>query len=515
MAFEPQMHDVQENRRRQAFLGVLALIGGVAFVAVAGLFSGKTLAGSPLRIIALLALIVTFFFVLRRPLLGIAIAAFSDVTFYYISGLTKFPPRVYLAVLVTLLSLDKIIYVLRTQTWLRRMFFIALSVTVLIILVDTAHGNTSVLRRSLARRIAPILIMLCVCANVRTVRDLKLLLLFLLGGSIFSAIVGILQYHGFEFAWDLRLNLDQFTHTGDLGHGPGDLDDPRKGRILGMSGNVIYFSYHMVVAAAFLIPMMFAEGLRRRTLWLCRIGALIVVVALVESLTRSAILALWVMVITVTMPIMSQSLKRRGGIVRSLVPVILAVITIYVAFSTLSESSQSDRIFSLRDVNRPTLFMGTLRMIAEHPLGLGTSGTIHWALAHFGDFSDLPNAIILTKTTSHNYFLNVASFWGILTGFLSVLFFVVIWKSGNFLERFKEGLPHSVRWMPIASKALVLGYICQCSFHNAGPFFADLTFWYYVSILLAAQTLITPTLRPLPSAFSSLSKGPATRNDSL
>ena len=504
MVFDPQFQQAEENKRLQAFMSVLALIGGVAFVAIAGLFSGKTLAGSPVQIAALLGLVVTFLFILKRPLIGIALAACSDVTIYYISGLTKFPPRVYLAVLVTMLSLDKIIFVLRTQTWLRRIFYISISIAVLIVLVDTAHGNTSVLRRSLARRVAPILIMLCVCANVRSVRDLKLLLFFLLGGSIFSAIIGILQYHGFDFAWDMRLSLDKFTHMGDLGHGPGDLDDPKKGRILGMSGNVIYFSYHMVVAAAFLIPMMFSEGLRKRTMWMCRIGALIVVVALVESLTRSAILALWVMVLTVAMPIMSQSLQKRGGIVRSLIPLLLAALTIYAAFSTLSEDSQSDRIFSLKDVNRPTLFMGTLRMIAEQPLGLGTSGTIHWALANFNDFSDLPNAIILTQTTSHNYFLNVASFWGLFTGFLSVLFFVVIWRSGNFLNRFKEGLPPEVRWMPMASKTLVLGYICQCSFHNAGPFFADLTFWYYVSILLAVHTLITPTLRPLPSAFRTL-----------
>jgi len=214
------------------------------------------------------------------------------------------------------------------------------------------------------------------------------------------------------------------------------------------------------------------------------------------------------MILTVALPALSSSLKTGSSLKRSVFPIFLAMITIYAAISTLSDGGQSDRIFSLHDVNRPTLFVGTLRILAEHPFGLGTSRTLQYVTSNFSDFSDLPNAFILTQTTSHNYFLNVASFWGVLTGFLSIWFFIVIWRSGKFLNRFKEGLPLFTRWMPLASKPLVLGYICQCTFHNAGPFFADLTFWYYLSILLAAHTLITPTLRPVPSAFKALKTNP-------
>jgi len=460
------------------FVGVITL----------GLFSGTVVGAHPARMVALAMVGVTGLFILKRPILGLALAASSDVTFYYISGLTKFPPRVYLAVLVTGLSMPQIIRTLQNRVWVRRIVGIGFALSMLIVMVDAAHGHTDVVRRTLSRRIAPLLLLLCVCSNVRTERDFKLLVRALIGATIFSCVVGIFQYHGSDFAWDLRLNLERFTKYGATPI-ENPWDDPRLGRIMGMAGNPIHFSYHLVLLCSFIVPMALAShGSRVSRTWV-RIGLAIAVVATIESLTRSAILSLWLIILVSGVPMMQRGLRQRGRFLTTLLTIGMVIVTMVLAVKTLSQNVQSQRIYSFQDINRTTLIRGTLRVIAKNPLGVGSSRTQKVISDNFHEFDDLPNAAVLREQVAHNYILNSTAFWGLPGLFLTLWFFVLLYRSGRDLAAHKDELPPYARWVPSATTAFILGYLCQSSLHNAGPFYAEIASWYFMALLISAHNL--------------------------
>ncbi|MBR58405.1 MAG: hypothetical protein CMH54_10340 [Myxococcales bacterium] len=474
-----------------SFLGVLVALG---------LLSGEIVSTRPKHIFALVFVIIVGLLVMRRPLLGVAFAAASDASVSYISGLTRFPPRVYLSVLVTLLSIGPILRLLRQEQWVRRVFAFCLAFTVLIVLVDTGHAHTDVLRRTLARRVAPILLALCMCAHMRSVRDAKLVLVFLLGASLISALVGIFQYHGSATAWDMRVSLEEYTKYGAFQIDQFGWNDPTKGRVMGLASNPINFSYHMVLAASFLIPMAFSGEMRRRSRWLAAVGSIVVGIATLESLTRSAILALWVILLVVIAPALLQDLRRRGRALAALLALGLTIATIAGGYATLSSNVMSQRArfgSIMQDQTRPALFKAAIRVIASHPLGVGTSRTPEVIARNPTLYTDATNTDVLKTQVSHNYLINAAAFWGILGFLFAGGFFIILLRSGYTLRRKRLLLPEPMRWLPMATFAFVAGYITHSSFHNQGPFFGDVTSWYYIGILIAARTLVKAQLRPV------------------
>ncbi len=485
-----------DNRIVSVLMGVL-LLGGLVFL---GVMSGEVVTARPKHIFALVFIVCIGLLVLRRPLLGVALAAASDASISYVSGLTRFPPRVYLSVLVTLLSIGPILRLLRQERWVRRVFAFCLAFTVLIVLVDTAHAHTDVLRRTLARRVAPILLALCMCAHIQSARDAKLVLVFLLGASLVSALVGIFQYHGSATAWSMRISLEEFTKYGAFQIDPFGWNDPAKGRIMGLASNPINFSYHMVLAASFLIPMAFSREIRRRSRWLAAGGAILIGVATLESLTRSAILALWVILVVVITPTIFRDLRERGRALAALVALGLTIATIAGAYATLSSNVMSQRArfgSIMQDETRPALFKAAVRVIANHPLGVGTSRTPEIIAKNPSLYTDDTNTDVLTTQVSHNYLINAAAFWGILGFLFAAGFFVILLRSGHTLRQRVLLLPEPLRWVPLASTAFVAGYITHSSFHNQGPFFGDVTSWYYIGILISAHALAKAQLRPV------------------
>jgi hypothetical protein len=466
--------------------GIAAVIS--AMVILLGLYSGSEVGEHPGRMVGLAMVGVTVLFVIKRPILGLALAGASDVTIYYISGLTRLPPRVYLAVLVTGLSVPQIIRTLKHRRWVRRIVGVGLALSMLIVMVDAAYGHTDVLRRTFSRRIAPLMLLLCICSHIRTERDFKLMVRAVVGATLFSCIIAIFQYQGWDMAWDLRLNLEKYTKYGAV---PVEnaWDDPRIGRIMGMAGNPIHFSYHLVLAMSFLVPMAFLRIGRRSTRIMVNIGLAIVIIATIQSLTRSAILALWLVILVVGMPILGGRLRQRGKTMAAVFTMILVVATILLAVRTLSENVQSKRIYSFVDINRATLIRGTLRVIAKHPLGVGSSRTQKTITDNFHEFEDLPNAEVLKDQVAHNYLLNTAAFWGIPGLFLTLWFFALILRCGQDLRRSIHEVPPYARWVPTAITAFIVGYLCQSSLHNAGPFYAEIASWYYMAILISAHNL--------------------------
>ncbi len=474
--------------------GQRALLQGLLLIAALGaaILLGGLATDHPARATLVALLAITGLLILRRPVLGLGLAAFTDVTCSYISGLTIFPPRVYLAVLVGMLSLPRIPRALREQPWFRRILGLSIAFALLIALVDSTFGNLGFIRRGLARHAAPLLLFASICAQVRTQRDLRIILYFFLGGVAFSALIGILQYHQVGPAWDLRLALAKYYKVQhDLS--PADLyTDPTNSRILGMAANPIDFSYHLVLGLGLLLPLVARGGLEKRQQLFAITLLALLIVATVESLTRSAILAAWIGILLTGAR--SFTGRQRSRRLRALLLLVAVTTTAAGAFASLGEDVRSSRVYSFEDVSRPTLALAGLMVAARHPFGVGTSRTPEVIRASFSDFAGLDNPTVLLHQTSHNYFLNLTAFYGWLAALLVFIFYRTLLRSGRAL-RSTTSDPRR-RWLGEAALIHVATYSVHCSLHNAGPFFGDPAAWTPIALLVAGHALARRSTAP-------------------
>lgn len=346
--------------------------------------------------------------------------------------------------------------------------WLAVGLAVLGILVSVVNGvEFSVIFAALSEvhvQIAVTLLVAFVLSDIAGMRNSALAIVAVVGFSVF---VAFLQYVGFEPAWDLRETLD----------GMQDYDTRleegfKAGRPMGIALTKIQFSTHACLAFAVYAAMReqtrsFAD--QRPTadfLILVALGAL--AAASIISATRSPLLGA-----AVFMAI--YALRRRGAWLFVLIG--LSGIVVALAGSMLMEALEAaqPRILRTDDnsaTGRSSLFSMGMLLFFENPLGygFGFNPSEHWP-KFWQQLYTLDNPSVLKDTKLHNYVLNMLNTYGIGLLIIAPLVYQLL-RRGRFVMIF---------FVP---------YMVHIMFHNSGPFWNDVLFWFVVAALSA--TVIRP-----------------------
>ena len=483
----PQAHD--ESMGLVLIFGVLiALSGaalGIALSAKVNLFALGALAA------------VLIFATIRAPIFSVCLAASTDLTCYYISGLTKFPPRIYLISLVALISIPKFIVLFRSTPFIRKIVAAILAFSAVRFAVDFYWGAdlASLARVTLSRQISPMLVFLCCATYANTRKNLTLLLMALFAATAISALFGILQFHGVNFAWDFHHWLQSFA-KGDPSESEGNMFSLYVlGKLLrptGLANTTIEFSYHLVSALGFAFPILLLSSNSRMARTILGGMLIIIIIATIESLTRSAIVGMLIIIAStlwartkISKPNSQARIRRSPWLIT-----IFLLASMIVSFETLGPSEEASRVYKYEDNTRISLYISTLRMLRIYPLGTGGGRREQVVLEHQADLMDVPDPTALLMFAPHNGFLLAAFTWGLPALFISLMLFMALFKEAKQLRNRVQQIPPWLSNVGIIFPIFLIGYLPNTMFHNGFPLNGDIVFWYYVGAFAAvARTL--------------------------
>jgi len=324
-----------------------------------------------------------------------------------------------------------------------------------------------------------------------------MILTALIGATTVSGLFGIMQYHDMPFAWDIHDLLVSFVKTEQLEESLnmarlyGNLVRP-----MGLAWTTIDLAYHLVCAIGVAFPIAVLADIPRSTRLLLSGALIILLVATIESLTRSAIVGM-ALVITVTLWIQAtRSPTGRGR--RPWIIVAVAAITIILSFRTLGPSSQAERVYSFADDTRTSLYLGSLRLIAWNPLGIGTGNRESVVREYQSELNDLPNPTALLDFAPHNGFLLTTLNWGLPAFALCIAFISIMLKEAKRLRTIAHHLPPPFSWVGYILPLFMLGYLPNALFHNGFPLNGDMVFWYYFGTFAGISSVLQATI-PSPA----------------
>ena len=325
------------------------------------------------------------------------------------------------------------------------------------------------------RLVVPLLIATVTMLLVTNKQKLKLLIHVMVLGASISAFVGIMQYFGVDFFWKLRLlissSMDSILRMQILG----------RERITGLAYYNIPLSYQLasVIPLAFAIATAVIQSRKERFyLW---ISLSIMMLALLFTLTRSAIIGSTIGIILILFLLLRKSRFLKISIV-----VLLLVIT-FCQFSFLrSRFSPDESVYA-----KLPQFIIALKIGINNPIGIGGSSYEQHAEMYFNQvaFSSESSQIseIVLRSTAHNQFLNIFAYYGIPGLVLILSFYVYIFKELNYLnQNIKDPFLKKVNLGLLGS---FVSYVIHSMFHNNGPFLSDVFNWYFIGIFLAVTKL--------------------------
>lgn len=277
-----------------------------------------------------------------------------------------------------------------------------------------------------------------------------------------SVLVALLQFLGIEAAWDLREALDGLQdYLTPLDKGFED------GRPMGMALTKIQFATHACLAFAVYAAMreqtrsIDSERPTADILVLVALGAL--VAASIISATRSPLLGAAAFVLI-------YALRRPGSWL--ILVIVLGGVFVALSGSLLIEALEATQPRILRtDDNSATgrgslLSMGVL-LLFDNPLGygFGFNPSDHWQKV-WQQLYTLENPSVLKDTKLHNYVLNMLNTYGIGLLILAPLVYHLLMRARHVMIFF-------------------VPYLVHIMFHNSGPFWNDVLFWFVVAALSA------------------------------
>jgi hypothetical protein len=317
------------------------------------------------------------------------------------------------------------------------------------------------------RVILGVAIAFCLWYVVNTQNQLRRLTNVLIWGITVSAIVGIGQYFvGGPF-------IQLWEHTG--GYLP-KLGDLQSGYIAGLAQYSIPFSYQLSAIVPLCFSILISRS-KKGAQVLLPIVLLILLAALFLTQSRSATVGGMI-----GLAVVAAGVARRARVKRLFWSAILGI-GVYSAYGLFVDP----RFLIITDTSaqgRIPLYLTALRIGMTHPFGTGRAAYMATAAGFYEPIAQLPGAEAILRYTSHNQFLNILGYYGILGLLLLVGFYVLLFRMLAVLKT-RTVRDKSLNAIRIGLVGAFTAYVVNSLFHNAGPFVGDPVNWYFIGLALA------------------------------
>ena len=307
---------------------------------------------------------------------------------------------------------------------------------------------------------------------IRNRTDAVLMALVMTITSLLSAFVGVMQWFGIKWFWDLALMLHPQEGTRELLLGT---KFGSWGFVPGLSQYSIPFSYHLITFGMFTVSWtIYKLNFSARPLTsMCRLSAIAVLSsAVLFSQSRSAIFSYLIAALFIMWNIRKHYIRRikRVGVRRKSITVIIVMLfmfaIIYVCFAYSKDfinvdvypgqgGYQLSRAFSIKDQVRIILAVSVLKAMPQNLL-----------FGSVSQYEEILSESNLSRITSpHNMFLNALLYYG-LPGLIFLLLLLkatyTVCAKAIRLARFDQ----KVAWVVYGAVAGLLAYILNVQFHN-------------------------------------------------
>ncbi|CAA6821167.1 MAG: O-antigen ligase [uncultured Thiotrichaceae bacterium] len=283
-----------------------------------------------------------------------------------------------------------------------------------------------------------------------------------------SAVVGILQAMGMDFAWQIREMLGAVQNTA-ISHEITEVFVNNRSRPPGLLLFAIPQTYLLLTALAmslFLYIRAYERGEDTHTFLFL---TTVVFVGCVSSETRSAIGAAAILIL-LTFWRVNFTLLAGAGIAMTMV---LMGSQIYSAQLPVKTDAET-RVLSFTDDSakgRMTLYKYGTELVLQSPLGYGYGfNSKEVAPEYFSNekniFEYAPTAKVQYLTEVHNALLNITHIYGVIGLAIFVIFVYQL---------------SVVRWF---FTFVLVGYLLNAFFHNNGIMLGDLYFDFFISMIL-------------------------------
>ncbi|HDN74013.1 MAG TPA: hypothetical protein ENG16_03195 [Archaeoglobus sp.] len=305
----------------------------------------------------------------------------------------------------------------------------------------------------------------CIWFFITDIKGLKFLVYGLIIVIAISAAIGIGQY----FVGEPFIRL--WKMTGCVLHKEREL---RLGYIAGLAGFSVAFAYELCIS----VPLVFGLTLTRQYKKKFGVIFLILLLALLLTQTRSAIIGALVGMAVVTRFSLARGRLKTTLLILSLGTIVYLLFGIYVNPRMMAFTKGSA-------IKRLPLFLTATLTGFAHPLGVGRESYLEVASGFFEEVEELPGADVVLKAAPHNQFLNMLAFYGFPGLVLLLIFYVLLFR---LLRPIKNYAPF-LKGAQVGLLGGFIAYLVNSLFHNNGPFIGDIINWYFIGVALAINKL--------------------------
>lgn len=283
--------------------------------------------------------------------------------------------------------------------------------------------------------------------------------------AIPSAVVGVLQFLGVDFAWSIRELLGSVQNKSES-QAIEEVFIENRLRPPGLSLFAIQQAYLLFSALALALFLYVRAYEKEEKVGLILLSIAILFLGCLASGTRSVIAAAIVLIVLVLLKVEFKKAILGGVLLLMLVG----------AYQLIQDNPVSSdvRVLNLEDASaqgRATLYKYGLELAITNPLGFGYGfSTKEYAAEYFSNERNIFEYAAAEKAQYlveiHNAVLNVFHVYGII-GF--GVFLVFLWKL------------LVVRWF---FSVAIFAYFINAFFHNSGIMYGDLYFDVFISLIL-------------------------------
>jgi O-antigen ligase len=319
---------------------------------------------------------------------------------------------------------------------------------ILATVANIANLDTEYIFQYLRTGITALAIIFFMPAIVRNERDARLLTIVILITCTLSAIAAIMQHYQ-------HLGLPVFTLSGNT-------DMIIRGRTPGLSESPVHLAYELAVVIMPIIALFLTKGVSLRARILLPILALIMLLGLYFSYTRSGIYSL-----VPAMLIMIFLLK--GKLRKELLLIFLALAVTFLLYINITNNRYSKSFGEESSAaGRLILWQAGAMIALDHPIfGIGQGRFVEISELYSEEVTAttalVPEAV-LGQEEAHNDFIRVWVSFGTLA--LLAYLFVFVSTFRNFFYGYKRSKHLFVKGLALGGFAALISYMVNAFTHN-------------------------------------------------
>lgn len=438
----------------------------ILIILISSVIAALSVMNEKLYILLLLMFIIL---ITIKPVIGLIFSVLLDGWFSYMD-LLGFPPRNYviaylfLIFILTILVKKDVYYAEYEKIKIFYKLFACFILLSMIVNIVNGRNMENAMLHMIARQIMPLAISMLILYWINNKKKIKIFLYFSIIVVAISAFVGIMQFFGSDFFWELRLMIPGPENI------PGMELDLFKSRIAGLA----YFAVPLSYQLSFLLPLVLSLILQKNNNRLEKTFLITVFVVMTATvfmtLVRSAIIGVMVGFVAVTY---LSEIKKKFINVTLIIVLCLSVFylsdVIFDRFTYMDESTYG----------RIPLAIAGLKMALMHPFGIGEGNYQFAASDMYYELSHLPGSEYMLVTSAHNQFINVLVSYGFAGLILLIIFYVLLFRELLKAGTCEDGFLNSFRTGVIGA---FISYTVNSLFHNAGMFYSDVFIWYFIGL---------------------------------